>query len=150
MAIKKNGSRFSERNKIRKMNAQGYALTQIANALSITEAHITYVLESWDKDEEKAKNKAQALREAENDLAAQRNQLPGAAEAVMREQIKREILAQMELDRVAPVEKPAPEPAPVVVETDAQDELDLLVVLDDEELPPSDEEEPKPRRRKTA
>jgi len=150
MAIKKNGSRFSERNKIRKMNAQGYALTQIASALSITEAHITYVLESWDKDEEKAKNKAQALREAENDLAAQRNQLPGAAEAVMREQIKREILAQMELDRVTPVAESAPEPAPVVVDK-AQKELDLdQIGIDDEELPPSDEEEPKPRRRKTA
>lgn len=57
MAIKKNGSRNSDRVKMRKMHREGYAVDQIASKLSVTEEHVNYVLEKWDAEEENWKER---------------------------------------------------------------------------------------------
>ena len=55
MAIKKPTGRNSDRVRIRKMWAQGYAVSQIANAVSIVEEYIEYVINEYDADKESAK-----------------------------------------------------------------------------------------------
>ena len=54
MAIKKNGSRRSDRNKIRRMHLEGYSIDQMANTLSITLEHVQYVINSWPVDKERS------------------------------------------------------------------------------------------------
>ena len=65
MAIRKNGSRFKDRNAIRRMHRQGYSLEQISGKTSITTEHIKYVIEQWDEDEEKAREQKKIRQQHE-------------------------------------------------------------------------------------
>jgi hypothetical protein len=88
MAIRKNSSRFTDRNKIRRMFAEGYSLHQIEETVSITQEHINYVLNEWDADEElwKDREKARVAEEAE---AARTAMVPENAPALKQDEIER-------------------------------------------------------------
>ena len=119
MAIRKNSSRFTDRNKIRKMFKQGYSLEQISATVSITVEHIEYVLNNWDADEEKWRDK-QRIEQLEIVEKAKQAALPAtptpsvddAERERIREQARRELLAEMEQARkeVSEEEKPRKRP----------------------------------------
>jgi hypothetical protein len=140
MAIKKPGSRFTDRNKIRKMHREGYSVRQIAEAVSIVEEHVQYVLENWDADEEAWRNRELAARQAALDeahkAATPENAPPSIDDqerARIREQARQELMAEFKQ-----ADPPAEEP-PVNVEEETADEA----------APEEAEEEPKkPRRRR--
>ena len=101
MAIKKNGSRFTDRNRIRKMHAQGYSVQQIADTVSITPEHVSYVVDKWDADEEHWKNKHRADADAKAEAAKVKERPANAAPTIddaerarIREQARQELLAE--------------------------------------------------------
>lgn len=110
MAIKKPGSRVSDRNKIRKLYAQGYSVEQIANQVSIVEEHVIYVLEEWDAAAEKQKDIAKK-QEADAYAAAKAAQVPAnavisvddAERARIREAARRELLEEIEAEKGTPL-----------------------------------------------
>jgi hypothetical protein len=95
MAIAKNGSRFTDRNRIRRLAAQGYTPEQISKAVSIVVEHVSYVLKEWDADEERWKDRERARRISENEAKASANVVPGSLE----ERLRREIQREMEMHR---------------------------------------------------
>ena len=119
MAIRKKGSRFKDRNAIRRMHREGYSLEQISGKTSITVEHIQYVLEKWDEDAEKAKSQTLIARQHAEELTrAMRVPAGNSVTLSERDQIKaelrREIMAELELQKTdanTPVTaKPIPAP----------------------------------------
>ena len=115
MAIKKNGSRNSDRVKIRRMNLEGFSLQQIAAKLSIVEEHVTYVLEKWTEEEENWKTREQtrvAAEMAERHKFANQplNAPPPIDVAALTASIRAEIMAELRAGMVVP---PAQEEKPV-------------------------------------
>lgn len=56
MAIKRNSCRISERKRMREMQAQGFSIPQISNAVSVREHIVSDVLSGvWDKGEARQK-----------------------------------------------------------------------------------------------
>jgi hypothetical protein len=147
MAIKKPGSRFTDRNKIRKMHAEGYSATQIADTVSITMEHVQYVIDKWDADEEAWRNRELAARDAERAAAKQAAvpenapiSIDDAERARIREAARRELLEELsQPDQPDEVEEVVVEEVTVDVEEEVADQTE-------DEAP---EEEPKkPRRRR--
>ena len=149
MAIKKNGSRFTDRNRIRRMNAEGYSLQQIADATSIHIEHVQYVINDWDAAEEKAKDRERAAMEAAA-IEARKGVAPAnvETEAQMYARIKAELKAELAEEKkdAAPVEAAAAPEAPSPVEDD--DDGTIPMDLGDELPNPPVAETPAPKRRK--
>jgi hypothetical protein len=108
MAIRKPGSRFTDRNTMRTMYAQGYSVEQIGLKLSIKDEHVTYCLEEWALDSENARDQFKVSEAAR--LKAQREALMLPAEvnaanlrAEMEIKIRAEIAAEKQAAPVAPV-----------------------------------------------
>ena len=119
MAIRKPCSRFSDRNKIRRMYAEGYSIEQISAHLSITEDHIQYVLEQWDADEEAWRDKARAeLMEAADEAkkALQpANPVPNINDEErerIRQKARRELMEELRAEAEAADETQAEKAAP--------------------------------------
>ena len=136
MAIKKPGSRFTDRNRIRKLHAEGFSIDQIASTVSIIPEHVTYVIEEWDVDEEKAKDKDRATREAAI-AESRKGQVPANFDpAAERDKIKQELMSEMRAEMKAEM-KAANGKAQVADEKEA-------------EKVEESEENPRARRRKKA
>ncbi len=116
MAIKKPGSRFSDRNKIRRMHAEGYSVEQIANTVSIVPEHVTYVIEEWDAAEEKGREverqKAIDAEEAARKAAQPVNPKPSIDEEErqrIRELARRELMEELAREQKTAKSAEAPE-----------------------------------------
>ena len=102
MAIRKPGSRFSDRNKMRQMEAEGFARAQIAEKLSIVDSHVDYCLDHWSTDMEKIKDQQKAA--AEKALAAERarNRAPVQQDTTaLKAELRAEILAEQAAEATA-------------------------------------------------
>jgi hypothetical protein len=121
MAIRKDSSRFSDRNTIRRMNAEGYPLESISAKTSISIEHIQYVIDSWTKDEEKAKDlarqagadKVQAEREAAKPT---KPSIDDEERARIVEVTRREVMAELEKQQKAATPAPTRKRKPPPVE----------------------------------
>ena len=122
MAIKKNGSRNSDRVRIRRMNAEGFSIHQIAEKLSITEDHVTLVLEKWPtevswRDAERAQQAEQRERLRKFYAEPAAPPTDAALEARIRKQVMDELRASGVLpsaasEPVASYDEPAGEDFP--------------------------------------
>lgn len=108
MPMRKNNSRQSDRNKIFKMNAQGYSVKQIESQLSITPEHITYVLESYEAElaERRAnspelQDRARIQKEVESKRRMTRPANDPDREDLKAE-LRKEILAELTADKPPP------------------------------------------------
>lgn len=84
MPIKRNSCRVSERKRMREMHAQGYAVPQISNAVSVREHIVAQVVDgSWAEQEKQGKLQQRAndaaRSTAEQDAKAQEAATLGAA-----------------------------------------------------------------------
>jgi hypothetical protein len=118
MAIRKKGSRFKDRNTIRRMHRAGYSLEQISGKTSIAIEHVEYVIEKWDEDAEKAKSQSLIARQRAAEVnQAMRAPAGNSVTLSERDQIKaelrREIMAELDLRKqeTLPFSAPAKVPA---------------------------------------
>jgi len=134
MAIRKNNSRQSDRNKIYKMNAQGYSVLQIEAKLSITPEHITYILNQYQTDlaERRANSpELQARARIQAEVESRRVHSGPAHDpdlADIKAQLRREIMAELTAD--APVKT-----IPSVRKQDFDTYDTVTVAGEDESLP---------------
>lgn len=142
MAIRKNGSRFSDRNAIRRMTEQGYPVSVIASALSITEEHVAYVIAEWPAASERRKQLATANSSAESSGASK---IPEHEMARLKQQLRQELLAELTGDIA--VAKPAPKPAPEIRKTKSRDTAAAAMPAPAPEAAPESEQKQVPRTR---
>jgi hypothetical protein len=159
MAIRKPGSRFTDRNTMRKMHAEGYSIAQIGMKLSIKDEHVVYCLEHWSADSEKARDKFKLSEIARLQKEKEAMMLPSqVSEANLRVELEAKIRAELAGDAKAKLEAKireeiAAETPPEVVivdvkeinEVEATDETEAKVETS-AEVP----EAPKRRKRKVA
>jgi hypothetical protein len=121
MAIRKPGSRFTDRNTMRKMYAEGYSVAQIALKLSIKDEHVVYCLEEWDEASEKARDQFKISEAARMKREREALMLPAEVNAAnlraeMEMKVRAEIAAEKKPAPVVPIaevpdaEAPAAEP----------------------------------------
>ena len=97
MATRKNGTRFTDRNRIKQMHRQGYDLEQICTAVSIVSSVVQDVIDgSFDKPKGKVKPTAEQVKTAQKIIALQEEVTP-------------------------PETEPEPAPEPVAAETTLED-----------------------------
>ncbi len=133
MPLHKNNSRQSDRNKIFKMNAQGYSIEQIQAKLSITSEHVSYILNQYESDLKERRANSPELQERARIQKEVEDRRKGNAPAnppdlvELKEQLRKEILAELKAD--------APVPTPITPEPDLDEYKHVTVAGEDEPAP---------------
>ncbi|GAF97419.1 unnamed protein product [marine sediment metagenome] len=145
MSIRKNNSREADRVKIKRFFAQGFDAEQISMKLSITPAHINYVLTQYEKDapanartakEQMAMRSAEAMARRPDPNQPNSTPPPLIDMTALREQLKAELLAEMSMAKTQ-VKPEVVEHGEKIAEDPTQAESEAPV-----------EEKEKPRRRR--
>ena len=96
MAIRKPGSRFTDRNTMRTMHAEGYSIAQIGMKLSIVNSHVKYCIEEWGIDQEKGRDQFKLAEKARLKKEREAMMLPAeVSRANLRAELRAELQAEM-------------------------------------------------------